>query len=229
MLWTGYRIRLRQMRRSLTVQFEARLQERTRIAREMHDSLLQELSGLALELEGLAKLATLPASVREHIRELRRQARECAREAREFVWDLRAPTLQEVDLSQTLRHAGEQITHGQSVNFHVTVHGHPRPAPVKLQQQLLRIVQEATRNAVRYSRAKEIAMEIVYLESGRIRVQMRDDGCGFDPEIASRESGHWGLKTMRERAEQVGGELRILSAPGHGTSIEIVVPISSPA
>ena len=228
-VWLGYRVRLRQMRHRMSMQFEAQMQERTRIAREMHDTLLQELNGCALLLEGLAKTAGLPGVALRHLQEIKQEVLKCAREAREFVWDLRAPTIQEVDLSQALRAAGEQITHGGPVRFHVTVQGQPRPAPVKLQQQLLRIVQEATRNAVRYSRAKEIFMDLVYLESDKIRLSMRDDGCGFDPEEAARASGHWGLRTMRERAEQLGGELKIRSSPGHGTSIDIVVPIAAPA
>jgi signal transduction histidine kinase len=72
-------------------------------------------------------------------------------------------------------------------------------------------------------------MQIAYLDSDRIRVQMRDDGCGFDPEKASRELGHWGLIIMRERARQLGGELKISSAPGRGTELDIVVPLSRPA
>jgi len=229
MLGMAYRFRIRHVQRRLGLQFAAQVQERTRISREMHDSLLQEFCGFAMELDGLAKLNIVPASVRERLRELRSQAQRCARETRELVWDLRAPTLQEVDLSAALQAAGERITQGESVNFHVSVQGHPRPAPEKLQVQLLRIVQEATRNAVRYSRAKEIAMEISYLDSDRIRLQMRDDGCGFDMEQAAHESGHWGLRTMRERAEELGGELTILSAPGHGTSIEVVVPTAAAA
>jgi signal transduction histidine kinase len=205
------------------------MHERNRIAREVHDSLLQELAAFALELEGLAKQSWLPDAARDNLRRIRREVERCARETREFVWDLRAPVIQEVDLSQALRQAGEQITQGEPVRFHVTVQGEPRPAPLELQRQLLRIVQEATRNAVRYSRAQEIAMVIAYLDSNQIRLEMRDDGCGFDPEKAARESGHWGLRTMRERAEKVGGEFKILSEPGQGTSIEVIVPIASTA
>jgi signal transduction histidine kinase/ligand-binding sensor domain-containing protein len=227
LVWTGYRFRIRQMSRRLILEFQTRLDERTRISREMHDTLLQNICGFALQLDGLSKASTIPAAARERLREIRREAEDCLREAREFVWDLRAPVLQEVDLSEILRGASEQITLGAPVSFHFTVEGSPHPAPPELRQQLCRIVQEATRNAVRYSHAKEIEMHIAYLDPGRIRVQMRDDGCGFDPEKAYRESGHWGLKTMRERAQQIGAELRISSAPGHGTEVEIVVPTSA--
>jgi signal transduction histidine kinase len=226
LLWSLHRLRLRQMGKQIRVRFQERLAERTRIAGEMHDTLIQNLCGFSLQLEGLAKNATIPAFARASLREIRAETERCLREARELVWDLRSPVLQENGLEETLREAGEQITSGEPVQFHMTVRGDRRPAPPKLQHHLLRIVQEATRNAVRYSNAKEIEMQIAYLDSDRIRVQMRDDGCGFDPEKASRELGHWGLIIMRERARQLGGELKISSAPGRGTELDIVVPIS---
>jgi signal transduction histidine kinase len=158
---------------------------------------------------------------------MRRQAEQCLREAREFLWDLRAPALVEKDLLASLREAGEEIITGKPVQFHVTVSGNRRPASVKLQQQLFRIVQEATRNAVRHGEAKEINMDIDYLDTDVLRVQMRDDGHGFDLEAASNKLGHWGLATMQERVRQIGGELKISTAPGQGTQIEILVPINS--
>ena len=134
-------------------------------------------------------MATIPASAKDRLQEIRREAEQCLREAREVVWELRLPTLEEKDLPEALREAGEQIVGGQAVQFHTTVRGSRRPAPAKLQQHLLRIVQEATRNAVRYSRAKEIEMHIAYLDPDSIRVQLRDDGCGFDLEQASLSRG----------------------------------------
>ena len=109
----------------------------------------------------------------------------------------------------------------------MTERGDRRPAPAILKQQLRRIVQEATRNAVRHGKASEINMDVAYLDTGLMRVQMRDDGQGFDLEQASHKIGHWGLAIMRERALQMGAEFKISTAPGQGTEIEIVVPISS--
>src|SRR5205085_10296502 len=153
-------LRLRRMAAQMNFRFKERLAERTRIAGEMHDTLLQDISGLSLQLEGLSKTVSSPA--KERVRDIRRQAEQCLREAREFVWDLRAPTLEEKDLLSALREAGEEIITGKPVQFHVTVSGNRRPASFKLQQQLFRIVQEATRNAVRHGEAKEINMEIDY-------------------------------------------------------------------
>jgi len=225
LLWSLNVLRLRRTAAQINVRFEERFAERTRIAGEMHDTLLQDISGFALQLEGLSKTVSSPD--KERVRDIRKQAEQCLREAREFLWDLRAPTIEEKDLLSALREAGEGILTGKPVKFHVTATGNRRPAPLKLQQQLFRIVQEATRNAVRHGEAKEIVMEIDYLDSDLLRVQMRDDGHGFDLETALRKLGHWGLTTMQERARQLGGELKISTAPGHGTHIEVLVPINS--
>ena len=225
LLWSLHGLRLRRLAAQLNIRFEERLAERTRIAREIHDTVLQNISGFALQLDGLSK--TVSAPVRDRLRDLREQAEQCLREAREFVWDLRAPALEEKDLFAALREAGEELTAGKPVQFHMTVKGDRRPTPLNLQEQLFRIVQEATRNAVRHSHATEISMDVSYLDADLIRVQMRDDGHGFDLKEASGKMGHWGLAIMRERAQQIGAEFRISSAPGHGTEIEIVVPITS--
>jgi len=225
LLWGLHGLRLRRMAAQMNIRFEERLAERTRIAREIHDSLLQNLAGFGLQLDGLSKTVSAPA--RDRLRELRQQAEQCLREAREFVWDLRSPALEEKDLFAALREAGEEVITGKPIQFHTTVSGDCRPATPKLQQQLRRIVQEATRNAVRHSQAREINMDVAYLDTGWMRVQMRDDGHGFDLEKASGKMGHWGLAIMRERALQIGAELRISTAPGRGTEIEIVVPIPS--
>jgi signal transduction histidine kinase len=225
LLWSLHRLRLRHLAAQMNIRFEERLAERTRIAREMHDTLLQNMSGFALEIEGLSKIVSAP--VRDRLRDLRKQAEQCMREAREFVWDLRAPAMEEKDLFTALREAGEKITMGKLVQFHMTVTGDLRHAPAKLKSHLLRIVQEATRNSIRHGRAKKIDMDVAYLDTDSIRLQMRDDGRGFDPKEASDKWGHWGLVIMRERARQIGAELNISSAPGHGTEIEVIVPISS--
>lgn len=229
LIWMAHRMRLRHLSRQYSLESQTRLEERLRISREMHDSLLQKILGISLQIGGLSKTKTIPEDSRERLAELRRETEDCARETREFVCELRAPTLVEVNLSEALREAGEEITQGLPVNFRMTVQGTPRPAPPQLLQDLLRIVQEAARNSVRYSQAKEIAMDITYLDSDRIRLQMDDDGCGFDVNEAMRKVDHWGLKTMQERARKIGGKLTIRSEPGHGTRIEIEVPVGSPA
>ena len=224
-LWGLYRLRLHRIAVQMNLRFEERLSERTRIARELHDTLLQNIAGFALQLEALSKTVTGPGSARQRLRDLREQAEEWLREARESVWDLRSPTLGAPDLLEALRRVGEQVTSGKPVQVQVIVTGNRRPAPPALEAQLLRIVQEAIRNAVQHGQATEIKIHVAYLDANLIRIQIRDDGCGFVLDEASRKMGHWGLSTMRERAQQIGAELNIVTAPGHGSTIEVLAPV----
>ncbi|MGD1098402.1 MAG: two-component regulator propeller domain-containing protein, partial [Bryobacteraceae bacterium] len=225
LLWALYRLRARQIAAQLGLRFEDRLAERTRIARELHDTLLQNIAGFALQLGGLSKTVTEPASAKDRLRDLRQQAEEWLREARESVWDLRSPVSVGEDLEAALRKTGQQVTRGNSTRFHLTVSGAHRAAPPRLQEHLLRITQEAARNAIHHGGAKEIKMHLAYLGEDWIRVLIHDNGCGFDLEEASLKSGHWGLETMRERAAKMGAVLTIKTAPGQGVEIEIVSPL----
>jgi signal transduction histidine kinase/ligand-binding sensor domain-containing protein len=228
LLWMFYRLRVRQIAARLRVGYEARLGERARISRELHDNLLQNITGFALQLDGLGKIVTAPESAKDRLQDLRGQAEQWMHDAREAVWDLRsAPDLEEHDLPDAVLEAVRQATRGKEVQYNLTVAGKRRAAPPKVQEQLLRIAQEATRNAVRHGQAKEITTHIAYMDADRIRVSICDDGCGFNLEEASRKTGHCGLASMRERAEQIGGNLRISTAPGQGTEIEIIAPIST--
>jgi signal transduction histidine kinase/ligand-binding sensor domain-containing protein len=226
LLWMLYRWRVRQIAARLRVRYEARLDERARISRELHDNLLQNITGFALQLDGLRKAVTAPESAKDRLQDLRIQAEQWMHEAREAVWDLRsAPDLEDHDLPDALQEAGRQTTKGKEVQFNLTVAGKRRAAPPMVREQLLRIVQEATRNAVRHGQAKEITTHVAYMDSD-IRISICDDGCGFNLDEASRKTGHCGLASMRERAEQIGANLTISTAPGQGTEIEIIAPIS---
>ena len=226
LLWVSYQLRVRHVAAQISLRFEERLSERTRISRELHDTLLQNITGFALQLGGLSKTVMAPESAKERLLDLRRQAEEWLREARESVWDLRAPVSEGQDLLEAMRIVGQQLTAGKQVRFHIAVSGAGREASVKLQENLLRIVQEATRNAIQHGGARQIDVRISYLSPGGIRLQICDDGCGFSLEEASLKLGHWGLATMRERAERVGADLKITSAPGRGAEIEVVVPLT---
>jgi signal transduction histidine kinase len=220
-------LRVRQIAARLRVGYEARLGERARISRELHDNLLQNITGFALQLDGLGKIVTAPESAKDRLQDLRGQAEQWMHDAREAVWDLRStPDLEEHDLPDAVLEAVRQATRGKEVQYNVTVAGKRRAAPPMVREQLLRIVQEATRNAVRHGQATEINTHVAYMDADRVRVSICDDGCGFNLEEASRKTGHCGLASMRERAEQIGGNLRISTAPGQGTEIEIIAPIS---
>lgn len=225
-VWVGYHIRLRQVSNRLKLLFNERLDERTRVARELHDTLLQNIAGFALQLEALSKIAnTSPTTLKDRLRDLRAQAEGWMHEARESVWDLRSPTLEGDDLPTALHKIGQPIFIDRSIKFDIAVIGDLRPVEPAVQENLLKIAQEALRNAVRHGNASEVQVQLNYLNTGRLLMRIRDNGGGFDVKEASNRIGHWGLSTMRERAQKIGAEFRINSAPGQGAEIEIEVPV----
>ena len=226
LLWTGYRLRVRQIAAQMNARFEERLAERARIARELHDTLLQNIAGLALQLGGLSKTVKEPASMKDRLHDLRQQAEEWLHDARESVWDLRAPLSEGQDFEVAVRKTVHPLAMGKA-QLDVTVSGVRRSLPSKVQEHLLRISQEAVRNAIQHGGAKQIKMNIDYAKPEQIRVQIQDDGSGFDLRVALGKVGHWGLGTMRERAEKIGADMRISTAPGNGTIIDIIAPIRS--
>ena len=165
-----------------------------------------------------------PAAAKDRLRDLRQQAEEWLREARESVWDLRSPVRWETTWRPVCVIPGNRSP-GERAQFHLTVSGAATRRRRDLQEHLLRITQEAARNAIQHGGAKEIEMHVEYVNEDWIRVLIHDNGCGFDLEEASLKSGHWGLETMRERAAKMGAVLTIKTAPGEGVEIEIVSSI----
>jgi signal transduction histidine kinase len=216
-----WRLRVRSVRR----QFALVLAERIRMSRAIHDTLLQGLAGMALQMDDLSHTldAADAATARGRVVKIRRQVEEYIREARQSIWDLRSPRLAQSDLPKALRQAGERAIGERPVTLDFTITGTPhRCAPV-VEEQLLHIGQEAVSNAVQHGRATRVGMEIAY-DDNQTRLRVSDDGCGFDPVTLNEANGHYGLISMRERAEQVKGRVRIDSAPGRGTLVEAVVP-----
>jgi len=210
-------------------QFALLIGERARLSREIHDTLLQSLVGVALQIDAMANE---PASTTDHNKErfvrMRKQVEEYIREARQSIWDLRSPKLQTQDLAAALREAGERATSQAGVGFSLSVSGAPRRLPARVEEQVLRIGQEAVVNAVRHARAERVSIELAY-DSSRLVLRVNDNGQGFEPTqaISQNGNGHYGLTSMRERAEQVGGRLQVTSAPGRGTHIEASIPTGS--
>ena len=216
-----WRLRVRSVRR----QFALVLAERIRMSRAIHDTLLQGLAGLALQMDDLSHTLDQAeaGTARGRVVKIRRQVEEYIREARQSIWDLRSLRLAQSDLPKALRQAGERAIGERAVTLDFTVTGTPhRCAPV-VEEQLLHIGQEAVSNAVQHGRATRVGMEIAY-DDNQTRLRVSDDGCGFDPVTLHGANGHYGLISMRERAEQVKGRVRIDSAPGRGTLVEAVVP-----
>jgi signal transduction histidine kinase/ligand-binding sensor domain-containing protein len=222
-IWGLYNLRLRQIRQ----RFSLVLDERGRLAREIHDTLAQGFVGISSQLDAVALTLNGHGDLaRKHLDLARKMVRHSLTEARRSVMDLRASALEGHDLPAALSEAAHQWTAGSTVQIRVDVEGENRPLPEETEQHLLRIAQEAVTNAVKHARASHVS---IHLEmAGReLSLRVADNGRGFEQDEAFSEvGGHFGLLGMRERAERLGGELRLHSEPGHGTEVAVTVPIS---
>jgi PAS domain S-box-containing protein len=208
--------------RTLEHRFAATLEERTRLAREIHDSLLQGVTGIALQLRAtLPNLGQAPLATVESIRQIVDLADSTIRDARRAVWDIRAPALAQKGLPIALEEELRRIADGIHIAF--TVEGAPRPLSSPLEDTIFRIGQEAVINSKRHSGAKGVSVVLTYRPRS-VRLTIADDGRGFrvDPK-GGTHGGRWGLLGMRERAERIGASLAIRSEPGKGTSVELRV------
>jgi signal transduction histidine kinase len=222
-VWAAYRRHLHQISR----QFEARLAERTRIARELHDTLLQTLAGVSLQLDGISKqIASTPHCASSMIGHVREQVDACFREARSKVWNLRSPSLEGRGLTPALAQFVDRIRPATTARCELSIIGRPRPLPAEIEEELLRIAQEATNNAIRHAQANQIHVLAEYGVRS-LRLQITDDGRGFDLEEGLRKSGHWGLKSIRERCAHIRAQCKMSSAADRGTQIEVIVQLSS--
>jgi signal transduction histidine kinase len=213
-----------QRMRTLRKQFALVLSERARIGREIHDTVLQNFAGTALQLEGIAKQADIsPSATKAALRHLRRQIEQYMEEARDSIMDLRSPETHRVLLGSALREWMDARCHQTDGSLKLLVTGAAQRYHAAVETQILRIAQEAIRNAIQHSEARQILVEINY-EPENVRLFVQDDGKGFsvlsDP---GGEANGWGLVGMRERATRLGGQLSIISQPGKGTLIELIV------
>jgi signal transduction histidine kinase len=218
--WLLFRLRVRGMQ----AQFNAVLGERTRIAREIHDNLAQEMAGLSIQLEVVAR--TMPPGADAAMSSLdraRRQVRHGIAEARRYVWELRSPALDNNDLPTALAETARRLTHDTAIHAQVEVNGTFRPLAQSVEGNLLRIGQEAINNAVKHAQAQRILVNLVF-DARRVQLIVRDDGHGFNNQVNGRD-GHFGLIGMKERAEQIGGTLSIQSSEGAGTEVVADIPI----
>jgi signal transduction histidine kinase/ligand-binding sensor domain-containing protein len=217
----AWRLRVRGVRR----QFALVLGERIRMSREIHDTLLQGLAGLALEIDDLShNLEGAPPGAQGRVLAMRRRVEGYLREARLSIWDLRTPLVAAQDFPQALREVGERAIGDRPVRLDLVVNGAPQHCPPRVKEQLLLIGQEAVNNAVRHGHPTRVDFELD-CDDRCTRLRVSDDGRGFDPDDASHVVGHYGLRGMRERVEQVRGTILIESAPGRGTRVEATVPI----
>jgi signal transduction histidine kinase len=209
-----------------------RLEERERIARDLHDTLLQSFQGLMLQFQAATKLLPeRPEEAKRSFENTMDQADEAITEGRDAVQGLRSSTVETNDLALALNTLGEELADNESnpnsAEFHVAVQGTPRNLHPILRDEVYRIAGEAVRNAFNHAQAQRIEVEIRYDER-EFHLRVRDDGKGIDPKLLKEggRPGHYGLRGIRERAKLMGGKLTICSALESGTELELGIPAS---
>jgi signal transduction histidine kinase len=217
----------RSRERTLEARFAAVLAERTRMAREIHDTLLQGFTGVALRLVAVTDRVSGQPETSAALREVIGLAQSTLQDARRAVWDLRLPGLVAGDFPSAVRTAAEDCTGGTPLDLEFGVGGSPRRVDPEVESTVVRVAQEAITNVVKHADAHRVQVKLSF-ESHRLRLSVSDDGCGFavSPDFQGY-GGHWGLIGMRERASQVRGKLKLRSTPGRGTELVLLVPYSA--
>jgi signal transduction histidine kinase len=221
-----YRFRLRHLTRQLNMRFEERLAERTRIARELHDTLLQGVLSASMQLHVADDRLPTNSPVKPLLTRVLELMRDVIDDGRNTLRGLRSPGHEMLDLAQAFSVIPAELGLHQPIDFRVVVQGHSRPLHPVIQDDVYRIGREALVNSLRHAQASSIEVEIEYGPK-QLRVLVRDNGIGIDPQVLrlGRE-GHWGLSGMRERAERIGARLTVWSRPGGGTEVELLAPAS---
>jgi signal transduction histidine kinase len=225
----AYRIRLRQVH----TRFRAVLEERNRVAREMHDTVIQGCASVSALLEAVSIGTEESGSKRELLDCARTQVRVTVDEARRAVWNLRqsgaAHPLGTPEIGPLLDQMARQAAHASRVPVRFETSGKPVLLDPAVEHDILMVAREAVYNAVQHAGPTEVRLQ-VHFEDDKVRLRVLDDGCGFNPEKALRAEGeHFGLVGMRERTERLGGRFDIHSSPGTGTELLVEVPVRSAA
>ncbi|HEV3060879.1 MAG TPA: triple tyrosine motif-containing protein [Vicinamibacterales bacterium] len=223
LLWTLYQVRLRQLAHVFDVRLQERLSERSRIARDLHDTLLQSTQALILHVQAAVKGLSRSDPARLQIEHALDRADEVLIEGRARVQNLRA-SADTQDLATAIAATGQDLATTHPALFRVVVHGTARELHPITRDEMFLIAREALFNAFHHADASRIEVDITY-ESRDLRLRVADDGRGIDASVlqAGARSSHWGLPNMQERARKLGGECHVRSRPGAGTEIEIVV------
>jgi signal transduction histidine kinase len=205
--------------------YQAILAERSRLARELHDTLEQGLAGIKLQLEAVAgSLDGSSSGARRSLDVAKEMLRYSLNEARRSVMDLRSQALESRDLAGALRDLTEQMTRGTPLKATVSVMGHAQRLDATQEHHLLRIGLEALTNAIKYSEARRVEVELRFGEQA-VELVVRDDGRGFESPDADPPLGRFGLRGIRERVDKMGGTLRLKSRAGEGAEIAVSVPL----
>ena len=230
LLWASYEFRVRQLRHQFEITLDARVSERTRIARDLHDTLLQSAHGILLRFQTVSQLLPdRPVEAKEKLDNAIEQTAKFVTEARDEVQGLRDSTVQGNDLARAISTLGEELATDSGgekrTAFRVAVEGQSRKLHPIIRDEVFKIAAEALRNAFRHAEAQQIEVEIRY-DSEQFRLRIRDDGKGIDEGLLAGQGteGHFGLRGMRERATLIGGKLTVWSKVDAGTELELCIP-----
>ncbi len=233
LLWGGYRWRLRQLAWQFQLRMEERINERTRIARDLHDTLLQSFQGVLMKFSACSYRFSSHPEIHQELDAIVAQAQQAINEGRDAVQGLRSFAAFPNEMAQAIRSFGEELATGLSSiqgglyhpEFRVQVEGDSREIAPIVRDEIYRIACEAVRNARQHAAAGRIDVMVQYAER-QFRLCVRDDGKGIDPKILrdGQSGGHHGLQGMKERAKLVGGKLTLWSRPESGTEVDLVIP-----
>jgi signal transduction histidine kinase/ligand-binding sensor domain-containing protein len=218
------RLRMRALAAQMNMRFEERLAERTRIAQELHDTLLQGFMSASMQLHVADDRLPEDSPAKPLLGRVLQLMGRVMDEGRNTVRGLRSSELARQNLEEEFSRIQKDLPISAQCEFRVIVEGSPRQLRPVIHDEVYYIGREALANAFRHSGATEVVAEIEY-SSGHLRIQISDNGCGMDSKVVSAgRDGHWGLSGMRERAERIGGKLKVLSMPSTGTEIQLSVP-----
>jgi signal transduction histidine kinase len=222
-VWAIYQLRMRQVAHSLSARFDERLAERTRVAREIHDTLLQTVQGSKMVADDALDRPHDAAGMQRAMEELSIWLGQAAQEGRETVNALRTSTTQQNDLVQAFRRALEDCERKSPMQGSLSVTGDPKEMHPVVRDEVFRIGYEAIRNACMHSRGSRLEVGVNYSQDLTVRVA--DNGVGIDPAMVDKgKEGHFGLQGLRERAARISAKLTVVSSPNAGTEITVVVP-----
>jgi signal transduction histidine kinase len=229
LIWRArHRLKEQAQRRAMAeAEFSAILSERNRVAREIHDTLAQGLAATSVHLRLAKKLANSdPAALQHHLEVSQELVRDSLEEARNSIWNMRSQVLETGDLASALQGILKQMADGAELKTFFEVKGRARRLAPVLENNLLRVGQEAITNAFKHAQAGEVRVTLEFGER-HFQLQVQDNGRGFDPQKPAQRNGSFGLVGLQERATELQGELHIRSAPGQGTEVKLRVPLTS--
>jgi len=230
-MYLAYSYRMRRLSRQFAAGLEERVGERIRIARELHDTLLQSFQALMFQFQAARNMVPRrPDDAVHALDEAIAATAQAIADGREAISDLRPDPVTQRDLPELLNATGQELGVASGANkhlptFRVIVEGKPQPIPGNLLGEVYRIAREAIRNAFLHADASGIEAEVHY-DRDRLRLRIRDDGRGIDPKILAGggRSGHWGIPGIRERAQRIGSTVEFWTEAGAGTEVELVLP-----